>query len=364
MLNGCFVTDHITGSGIDEWMICVANALNCAEDPEVTVPVVFHYGSNPPSSTKQRMFDARLSTRSIRDLRMPDFGMFDFVCCQSPPDQDLVEAVKLCRARENRRIPILGVEHFAKPRSDGRKWQSPADIYSMLCVSLDCVANLPMANRRGRLKIVYNGFDPNKVCSPSMWLPRPTIKKELGIPDEAKVFTFVGSLYKNKRPVETLDGVIELCTRSPNEKFALLFCGDGPERIVLEKKKEKLDKDRLSVHLLNDPDLRKVYHDTNVFIQLSDSEACSFAFNEAVASGCQVVCTYTGFPRRFISHRNPATWPFVYDPDNSQEVADAIENALNGRFSPFLRDIYHELAAFRNAWTNPIKCWFMEVCND
>lgn len=107
-------------------------------------------------------------------------------------------------------------------------------------------------------------------------------KKELGIPEDAKVLIFLGRISAEKN----LDELIECFTeyRKTNNNVYLLTVGDGPYKETLIKKVNKLGiADRVIIHPgVKHTDIRKYYDIADVFASASESETQGLTFYEAL----------------------------------------------------------------------------------
>ena len=107
-------------------------------------------------------------------------------------------------------------------------------------------------------------------------------KKELGIPQDAKVLIFLGRISAEKN----LDELIECFTeyRKTNDNVYLLTVGDGPYKEKLIKKVNELGiSDRVIIHPgVKHTDIRKYYDIADVFASASESETQGLTFYEAL----------------------------------------------------------------------------------
>ena len=113
-------------------------------------------------------------------------------------------------------------------------------------------------------------------------LNRAKTKRELGIPEDAKVLIFLGRISAEKN----LDELVECFTEysKTHENVYLLTVGDGPYKETLIKKVEKLGiKDRVVIHDgVSHTDIRKYYDVADVFASASVSETQGLTFYEAL----------------------------------------------------------------------------------
>ncbi len=111
---------------------------------------------------------------------------------------------------------------------------------------------------------------------------RAETKRELGIPEDAKVLIFLGRISAEKN----LDELIECFTeyRKKYDNVYLLTVGDGPYKETLIKKVNKFGiQDRVIVHPgVQHTDIRRFYDVADVFASASESETQGLTFYEAL----------------------------------------------------------------------------------
>ena len=108
-------------------------------------------------------------------------------------------------------------------------------------------------------------------------------RQELGIPDDAVTFLFVGKLEANKAPELLLEAFLASCSNSSEH---LVFVGSGP----LEEDLRRMANDR--VHYLgfqNQSEIPTVYRLGDLLVLPSGSETWGLAVNEAMASSRAVI---------------------------------------------------------------------------
>ena len=114
-----------------------------------------------------------------------------------------------------------------------------------------------------------------------------SLRRELGIPDEAAVLLSVGDLNKNKNH----RAVLEALARMENRNLHYVVCGRGPLKEELEAfAREKGLADRVRfVGYRND--IPAFYAMADVFVFPSFREGLSVSVMEAMASGLPIVCS-------------------------------------------------------------------------
>ena len=114
------------------------------------------------------------------------------------------------------------------------------------------------------------------------------IKIELGIPDDARVFLFVGKLEPIKRPRELVDAFLSMAEQNRHQNLHLVLIGSG----VLEREMTALFGDQPRVHFtgfINQSQLPNYYRIGEVICLPSVTETWGLVINEAMACGCTPV---------------------------------------------------------------------------
>ncbi len=147
--------------------------------------------------------------------------------------------------------------------------------------------------------------------------PEPgPLRRELGLPPEARIVLGVGRLVPIKRFDLLIEAFIRLAPRSPDAHLVLV--GDGELRAALEK--QAAGHPRIHFAGLR-RDLPAIYADAAALALSSDNEGTPVAVIEAVAAGVPVVATDVGGVRDVL---DPEAGTIVRPGD-----ADALSRALN-----------------------------------
>lgn len=151
-----------------------------------------------------------------------------------------------------------------------------------------------------------------------------TLRERLGIPAEAKTVGFVGRMHWEKGPDVFLQAALLSVHRYPDTHFVLV--GDGPMR---EKLTQTVDgfglRDRIHFPGVCD-DMRTVYHDFDIAVSSSYSEAMPLAVMEAMASGLPVIGTNVGGVPDLIEHERTG---FLAEPGDAKAIADLLAYLLD-----------------------------------
>ncbi|MDH0868157.1 glycosyltransferase [Mitsuaria sp. GD03876] len=149
-----------------------------------------------------------------------------------------------------------------------------------------------------RLSLEPNGVDV-EMFRPG---PRPAggLRAALGLGAEALLAGFVGRLSPEKAPEVFIRGAAQLLQRLPDAHFALV--GEGPMKTQLRENVERMGLAG-RIHLTGGiDDVRPVFHDLDLLVSSSNSEAMPLALMEGMASGLPVVATRVGGVPEIVEH--------------------------------------------------------------
>jgi glycosyltransferase involved in cell wall biosynthesis len=175
-----------------------------------------------------------------------------------------------------------------------------------------------------KIVVIKNGFELEKFrdCKANTSVCN-AFKKELNIPESAKVVGTVTRLVKIKR----IDLFLQTAKLLEDENIVFLIVGDGEMRAELKKLANKL-KIQHKVHFLGfRKDLLKIYGIMDVFLLTSDNEGLPTALIEAQASGVvPVVADVGGVSDTLLPHNG-----IIVKTNSPKELASAIISALQNK---------------------------------
>ncbi|MDW3137694.1 glycosyltransferase family 4 protein [Vibrio sp. 1288] len=188
-----------------------------------------------------------------------------------------------------------------------------------------------------QLEVLANGVDTTKY-SPATSEIKLSMRKELGLPQDAVIVGMVGRLWKQKNPQAFVDTALRLLSTNVNAHFVLV--GDGELKTVLE---EQVNQAGFSdnVHFLgwrNDtPQLLKSF---DIFVLPSLWEGMPLAILEAQATGLPCVVSNIQGNNHLVTHNVDG---FLFDLDKPEELALYIarfikDEALRTKFGISGRD--------------------------
>jgi glycosyltransferase involved in cell wall biosynthesis len=180
-------------------------------------------------------------------------------------------------------VPVRRRAHWLR-----RAASSATDVF--VAVS-DATADTARANREcapDKLRVVINGTDLSRFPAPEG--ARMAIRRELGIPLDARVLITVGRLVKEKNHALLIRAVAPLL----NDGRRLILVGDGPLRDDLRGALQAVENGRY-VHMTGARrDVPALLAGADGFVLSSDSEGLPIGLLEAWASGLVVVSTAVG----------------------------------------------------------------------
>jgi glycosyltransferase involved in cell wall biosynthesis len=139
-----------------------------------------------------------------------------------------------------------------------------------------------------KLRVVINGTDLSRFPAPQG--ARAAIRRELGIPVDARVLITIGRLVKEKNHALLLRAVAPLLS----EDRRLILVGDGALRGELTARVRELENGRF-VHLTGARhDVPALLAGADAFVLSSDSEGLPIGLLEAWAAGLPVISTAVG----------------------------------------------------------------------
>lgn len=146
--------------------------------------------------------------------------------------------------------------------------------------------------RPERVRIIHNGVNVDQYQPSFDNSERSSIRRTLGVPDEAFVLIQVARLDKLKDHLTALRTLAEMLGQCPNAHLVLV--GDGPERGSIESEVEKLGL-REHVHFLGTrKDVDILLKAADVFLLTSVSEGLPLTIIEAMLTHVPVVSTNVG----------------------------------------------------------------------
>ncbi len=190
---------------------------------------------------------------------------------------------------------------------------------------------------RDRLSLEVNGVDVDEF-RPG---PRPLhgLRESLGIDGETPLAGFVGRLSPEKAPEVTVRAAAALRQRLPGAHVVLV--GEGPMKTQL---RECIEREGLTshVHLIGGiDDVRPVYHELDLLVCSSNSEAMPLALMEGMASGLPIVATRVGGVPEIVEHGGTG---WLVAPRDAEDLAGRMHQMLT---QPELRRRMGEAARTR-----------------
>ena len=175
---------------------------------------------------------------------------------------------------------------------------------------------------RNKVEVVPLGLELGRFQDVEIW--RGELRRELGLPLQAKLMGSVGRLVPIKDLNTLLHAMIELSATQP--EAILLIVGDGPERPALEKQAQRLGLGSRVRFLGFRDDLERIYADLDVAVNCSLNEGTPVSLIEAMASGVPVVATSVGGTPDLLEEGRLGT---LVPPANSKALANGLAEILS-----------------------------------
>ncbi|MGQ9503350.1 MAG: glycosyltransferase family 4 protein [Thermogutta sp.] len=146
-----------------------------------------------------------------------------------------------------------------------------------------------------KTEVIHN---PSRFLLDEKAIPKsPTLRRSLGIPEEAFVVLWVGQFIPRKNPQLAIAGL----ERTENDRSVLLLVGDGPLRPTVEANLPPAIRPRVRF-LGFQEDVAPIIMASDVLLLTSVEESFGLVLVEAAACGKPAVATACGGPEEIIVH--------------------------------------------------------------
>jgi glycosyltransferase involved in cell wall biosynthesis len=193
-----------------------------------------------------------------------------------------------------------------------------------LVVVSDAVRDDLLAKRIGRrhaYRVIPLGLDLAGLAGGP--LPRGSVRREAGIPEDAPLVGMVGRLVPIKGVPAFLGAAAIVRQTVPDVRFVLV--GDGEERERLERQSEELGLRGVVRFVGWRKDLDRVYGDLDVVVNASANEGTPVALIEALAAARPVVASRVGGTAELLGH---GAYGRLVEAGNPRALAEAIVETL------------------------------------
>lgn len=148
------------------------------------------------------------------------------------------------------------------------------------------------------IEVIENGIDQRPFLNPSA----PLTKKELGVPETAVLFAYVGRVYKEKNLSFLLSQFALLLTKSPD--VHLMLVGDGPEIASLKRQCGRLGIQAQVSFCGAVPyeDVPNYLAAADIFVTASQTEVHPLTLMEAMTMGLPIIAPDAPGNRDIIDH--------------------------------------------------------------
>ncbi len=258
-----------------------------------------YFAYNESGLLSQQMADNKVSTFQL-EMKSP----YDLKAAKTLANickQNKIDIIHAQHPRENY-IAVLSRLYYKKVRvvytshillHNTALWKITNRLIGAKCHRAISVCNA------GKKLLVKNGFKAKKIdviyngIPVSDQFPESTLRQELGISDDTFV---IGALtrYSEEKGVEFLvDTILELKQKA-TRKFVLVIAGTGENYDAVGQKISNLGLDDVIIRLGYRTDTSNVLEACDIFVNLSKTEALSFAIIEALSHGKPCVVTNVG----------------------------------------------------------------------
>ena len=162
-------------------------------------------------------------------------------------------------------------------------------------------------------------YIPGVGIEPDEWKNGRDIRRDIGINENDFVILSVGRLERNKNCGILIDAVCEI------PDIRLIFCGDGPDRALLQNKATQKGIANRVLFLGNRNDMLDIYHSVDCFVMASFREGLSRSIMEAMACGLPCIVSDIRGNRDLIDLEGG----FLFDPNDANELAKQIGKIRN-----------------------------------
>ena len=204
-----------------------------------------------------------------------------------------------------------------------------------------------------KVRVVFNGVDLGPI---EQARPREEVRRELGLPGEARVVGLVARLdHWGKGHREFFTALAQL---APAYTCRALIVGGGRRQAEMEQLAAELGLDQRVHFLGNRGDVPDLLRAMDIFVLPSHSEGVSLALLEAMAAGLPVIASAVGGLPEVVRHGEnglliPARDPealarLLADPDWARELGEQARRDIQAHYSlerlgREINEIYEEL---------------------
>lgn len=198
---------------------------------------------------------------------------------------------------------------------------SAADRFVAVSTATAATARANRECAEDKLRVVINGTDLSRFPAPQG--TREAIRRELGIPSEARVIITIGRLVKEKNHALLVRAVGPLL----RDDRRLVLVGDGPLRDDLRARVRQLQGSRY-VHVTGARrDVPALLAAADAFVLSSDSEGLPIGLLEAMAAGLPVISTAVGGIPAAI---RPGDTGLLVDAGDERALTAALQRVFDG----------------------------------
>ncbi len=216
-------------------------------------------------------------------------------------------------------VPSVNTRHCIEQSKSFPKNIIYGFINNLLSCKVVAVSNAVYDNliedgiKKEKLCVIYNGIEPLKKYS---YEEKLKLKKELGIPENAKAVGLVARLEEVKNPLSFVRAAKRICKKRDDIYFVLTGDGSLKDRVHSECTGE----DKIILTGYRD-DIENIYNALDIITLTSVSEALSISLLEGMSIELGAISTNSGGPCEIIENGTNGLITDIYD---DHGLADAI----------------------------------------
>jgi glycosyltransferase involved in cell wall biosynthesis len=161
---------------------------------------------------------------------------------------------------------------------------------------------------------------------------RSAVRGQLGIPESAMIVVFSGKFQDYKRPTDLLEA-LGLLAKPTKELVHLLYIGDGPERLTMERRvDELLVGDQVHITgFVNQKDMPRLLAAGDVLAVTSERDAHPLTVTEALPFGMPIIASDRVGCVGPTDTARPGQNTLVYRCGDTEELANQISMLVNDK---------------------------------
>ncbi|GAB6066980.1 glycosyltransferase family 4 protein [Methylothermus subterraneus] len=179
---------------------------------------------------------------------------------------------------------------------------------------------------REKIRVIHNGIELERFQTLRQF-EQPSIRQELGIPQNAPLITGVGRLHPDKGFEYFVEAAGKVAREFPEAHFAIVGSADSSDyQARLKARVQALGIDRCFHFLGFRQDIPTILTQSDVFLLTSRTEGGPYVLIEAMACGCACVASRCGGFVEYVIR--PGHTGFLVEYGDPESAADALRELL------------------------------------